>query len=294
MWQVLVTRAHCPLKRERPEGIWLSGDISAHLSGCTCASPQALLQNQSRCPGPQAQSRPQAAEGVVAGSSPVRRATADPCTPPTPGEVRPKASAPKRVGMLGAAGKAGLGVVPFRSPSSHAGPVLAGIAPWAPCPSSWGPCGSACPPYLLLGLTSETKLARTQSPGPHFPASLHVQTTEGWESAPPRAEALPSRRGGGAWGGSPCGGLGAGSSYGPSELPPLATPASPEPTFSAPRMESRLLSSLLWGAPSTAHAGTSPARTQEKCPTVPSIPVAHSSGICSGSRMATSAVKVSL
>ena len=48
-------------------------------------------------------------------------------------------------------------------------------------------CLSSLPPDVL-GLTSETKLARTQSPGPHFPATLHVQTTEGWESAPPPAE----------------------------------------------------------------------------------------------------------
>lgn len=80
----------------------------------------------------------------------------------------------------------------------------------------------------------------------------------------------------------------------PSELPSLAAPASPEPTISTPRMESRLLSSLLRGAPSTAHAGTSPVRTQEKLPTVPSIPMAHSSGICSKLQKATSGVKVSL
>lgn len=38
-WQVLVIGAHPPLKRGRPAGLWLSGDISVRPSGCTCASP---------------------------------------------------------------------------------------------------------------------------------------------------------------------------------------------------------------------------------------------------------------
>lgn len=88
--------------------------------------------------------------------------------------------------MLEAAGKVGVEVVLFRSPSSsHLGLSLPALRPGPPAHPRVGPCGSACPPYLLLGLTSETTLVRTQSPGPHFPAPLHVQTTEGWESAPP-------------------------------------------------------------------------------------------------------------
>ena len=112
-------------------------------------SPPDPSQNQSRCAGPQAQARPRAVEGLIAGSSAVRRATADPCTLSAPGEVQPKTSDPRRVGLLEAAGKVGGGVGGYRSgapPPPTLGLSLPALHPGSPAHPSEGSCGSAYPP----------------------------------------------------------------------------------------------------------------------------------------------------
>ena len=120
---------------------------------------QSLLRNQSRCAGPQAQARPPAVEGLINGSCAARRAMADPCTPSAPGEVQPKTSAPRRVGLLEAAGKVCVGGG-YRSgapPLPTLGLSLPALHSGFPACPREGPCGSDCPPYLLTSWDSHQR-----------------------------------------------------------------------------------------------------------------------------------------
>lgn len=162
---------------------------------------QALLQNQSRCAGLQAQARPRAVEGLIAGSSAVRRATADPCVPSAPGEVQPKTSDPRRVGPLEAAGKVGGGGGGgYRSgapPPPTLGLSLPALHSGSPAHPCEGSCGSAYPPYLLISWDSHQRPS-WREPSLLVPTSLQpfmFKPRKGGNQLLPQLRALLSRSG---------------------------------------------------------------------------------------------------
>ena len=87
-------------------------------------------------------------------------------------------------------------MVPFRSPSSHAWPVLAGTAPWAPCPSLCGSmwfCVSSLPP---AGTHIRDQAGENPVPWPPLPCIPSCSNHRGVGiSSSPQLRALPSRRG---------------------------------------------------------------------------------------------------